>query len=67
MRRFIQGGWFFLALGLVLQLSRNVRIEGFVWQNLGALVLLVAGVLLFLRYRPSHPAHTNESSQENDS
>jgi hypothetical protein len=61
MGRFIQGGWFFLALGLVLQFSRNVRLEGFVWQNLGALVLLVVGVLLFLRYRPSPTADTDES------
>lgn len=60
MGRFIQGGWFFLALGLVLQLSRNVRIEGFVWQNLGALVLLVVGVLLFLWYRPSSTADSDE-------
>ncbi|MEV7648359.1 hypothetical protein [Arthrobacter sp. NPDC089319] len=60
MRRFIQGGWFFLALGLVLQLSRNVRIEGFVWQNVGAVVLLVVGVLLFLWHRPSPTVDTDE-------
>ncbi|MGW6172313.1 hypothetical protein ACWF5H_02365 [Arthrobacter sp. NPDC055138] len=61
MRRFIQGGWFFLALGLVLQLSRNVRIEGFVWQNVGAVVLLVVGVLLFLWHRPSPTVDSDES------
>jgi len=62
MSRFIQGGWFFLAFGLVLQLIRNVSVEGFVWQNWGALVLLVVGILLFLWYRPSQTPDTDEPS-----
>lgn len=59
--RFIKGGWFFLAFGLVLQLSRSGRDEGFDWQDWGALGLLVIGILLFVWYRPS-----DESDPEGD-
>lgn len=47
-KRVFQGGWALLAVALFFQTSRNIRLDGFVWQNIIALVILLIGIALSL-------------------